>query len=159
MIECFGLEPVAQAARECMDFAGLFSKTRGANRHKTLRRVLGELLPNHPMVEGQRLRRSPVAPLLRLGGRPRQRPEQRRAPTTIARGTQARPGRNWSWPRMERQGQPRPSSGRPREVPPFPFVRECLENMQDKADVIVVSTAPARKPWPASGPHKASPDT
>ena len=50
MIECFGLEPVAQAARECMDFSGLFSKTRGANRHKTLRRVLGELLPSHPMV-------------------------------------------------------------------------------------------------------------
>jgi len=28
------------------------------------------------------------------------------------------------------------------EVPPFPFVRECLESMQGKADVMVVSATP-----------------
>ena len=51
MIECFGLEPVAQAAHECKEFADLFSKTRGANRHKTMVRILTELLPSHPMVK------------------------------------------------------------------------------------------------------------
>ena len=50
MIGYFGLQPVAQAARECKDFADLFSKTRGANRHKTSVRILRELLPAHPMV-------------------------------------------------------------------------------------------------------------
>ncbi|MHC4496391.1 MAG: hypothetical protein ACYSYM_11280, partial [Planctomycetota bacterium] len=50
LIACFGLQPVAQAARECKDFADLFSKTRGGNRHKTTRRILSELLPNHPMT-------------------------------------------------------------------------------------------------------------
>ena len=41
-----------------------------------------------------------------------------------------------------------------REVPPFPLVRECLEEMQDKADVIVVSTAPQAtltREWTAQG--------
>src|SRR4030042_3341905 len=51
LIGCFGLQPVAQAARECKEFADLFSKTRGANRHKTVKRIIAELLPTHPMVE------------------------------------------------------------------------------------------------------------
>ena len=49
-IAYFGLQPVAEAARECKDFADLFSKTRGANRHKTVARILTELLPSHPQV-------------------------------------------------------------------------------------------------------------
>lgn len=51
MIAYFGLQPVAQAARECKEFADLFSKTRGANRHVTIKRILTELLPCHPMVK------------------------------------------------------------------------------------------------------------
>ncbi len=51
MIGYFGLQPVAQAARECKEFADLFSKTRGANRHKTIKLILSELLPSHPMVK------------------------------------------------------------------------------------------------------------
>ena len=51
LIAYFGLQPVAQAARECKDFADLFSKTRGANRHKTTKRIIAELLPEHPLVK------------------------------------------------------------------------------------------------------------
>ena len=51
MIAYFNLQPVAEAARECKVFADLFSKTRGANRHKTIVRILTELLPGHPMVK------------------------------------------------------------------------------------------------------------
>ena len=50
MVGYFGLQPAAMAARQCKEFADLFSKTRGANRHKTIVRILTELLPNHPMV-------------------------------------------------------------------------------------------------------------
>ncbi len=53
MIAYFGLQPVALAARECKDFADLFSKTRGANRHKTIVRILTELLPAHPTVKAR----------------------------------------------------------------------------------------------------------
>jgi len=51
MISCFGLQPVALAARECKEFADLYSKTRGANRHVTIKRILTELLPNHPQTK------------------------------------------------------------------------------------------------------------
>ena len=50
MIAYFGLQPVAVAARECKEFADLFSQTRGANRHKTVVRILTELLLTHPIV-------------------------------------------------------------------------------------------------------------
>src|SRR3989304_3564106 len=53
MIGYFGLQPVAEAARQCKDFADLFSKTRGANRHKTAKRIIAELLPTHPMVKAR----------------------------------------------------------------------------------------------------------
>ncbi len=53
LIACFGLQPVAQAARECKDFADLFSKTRGGNRHKTAKRIISELLPSHPMPKAR----------------------------------------------------------------------------------------------------------
>ena len=53
MIEAFNLQPVAEAARECKEFADLFSKTRGANRHVTIKRILTELLPSHPKVRSR----------------------------------------------------------------------------------------------------------
>ena len=51
MIGYFGLQPVARAARQCKVFADLYSKTRGANRHITIARILEELLPSHPLVK------------------------------------------------------------------------------------------------------------
>ena len=56
MIAYFSLQPVAAAARECKEFADLFSKTRGANRHKTMVRILGELLPSHPAVRARKFK-------------------------------------------------------------------------------------------------------
>jgi len=50
MIEISDLQPVAEAARACKEFADLFSKTRGANRHVTIKRILTELLLSHPQV-------------------------------------------------------------------------------------------------------------
>ncbi|MEN6336934.1 MAG: HAD hydrolase-like protein [Phycisphaerales bacterium] len=153
MIECFGLEPIAQAARECLDFAGLFSKTRGANRHKTLRRVLGELLPNHPMVAGSGFVVPPLThyfawvddPNSVLSGEGLRRaidghtdPAKRELELVQA----------WNDQVNERNEQK--TGG----IPPFAFVRECIEKMHGKADVIVVSTAPCRtlaREWNACG--------
>ena len=55
MIAYFGLQPVAQAARESKDFADLFSKTRGANRHKTIKRILVELLAHAPDGQNEKV--------------------------------------------------------------------------------------------------------
>ncbi len=50
MIGYFGLQPVAAAARECKEFTDLYSTTRGINRHKSIARILRDLLPIHPEV-------------------------------------------------------------------------------------------------------------
>lgn len=153
MIECFGLEPVAQAARECMDFAGLFSKTRGANRHRNLRRILGELLPSHPLVASSGF---DVPQLLHyfawvddpdnvLSGQGLQR--------TIASATGAAKKElelAAAWNDRVNECNERKTGG----IPPFAFVRECIERMHERADLIVVSTAPSRtlaREWNAYG--------
>jgi len=143
MIECFGLEPIARAAGECLDFAGLFSKTRGANRHKTLRRVLGELLPNHPMVVGSGFVAPPLPHYFAwvddassvLSG------EGLRRAIGDCTGPAKRElelVRAWN-DQVNRRNEQKTGG-----IPPFSFARECIEKMHGKADIIVVSTAPCR---------------
>jgi len=153
MIACFGLEPVAQAARECLDFAGLFSKTRGANRHKTLRRVLGELLPSHPAVvtSGFVVPRLPHYfawvddPDNVLSG---QGLKHAVAAAVGAARKELELACEWN-DQVNRCNEQRTGG-----IPPFPFVRECIEKMHGKADMIVVSTAPGQtlaREWTACG--------
>ena len=141
-IACFGLQPVAQAARECREFADLFSKTRGANRHKTLKRILAELLPTHPMVKARGFQvpqfphyfawvDDPSSLLSNAGLRQTadKATSEARAELELALAWSERV--NWAVGEIVR------------DMPPFPFVRESLERMQGKADVIVVSGTPA----------------
>ena len=141
MIECFGLEPVARAACECMDFAGLFSKTRGANRHKTLKRVLAELLPHHPQVKalGFQVPQLPYYFAWMDGpGGVLSRDSLRQAIAGATGPARKELKLALAWNDKVNEAIERKT----REVPAFPFVRECLEEMQVRADVIVVSTAP-----------------
>lgn len=153
MIDCFGLEPIAQAARECMDFSGLFSKTRGANRHKTLRRVLGELLPNHPTVvsSGFAVPRLPHYfawvdnPDSVLSGHGLQR-----AIAGAAGRTREELELAAAWNDQVNECNEQKTGA----IPPFAFVRECLAKMHDRADIIVVSTAPCHtlaREWSSQG--------
>jgi len=142
MIGYFGLQPVAQAARECKDFADLFSKTRGANRHKTAKRIIADLLPNHPMTKARGFK-VPQYPhyfawvddpksLLSNDGL-KQAIEKARSPEAKAELELALA---WSKKVNEAIGQI------VKDMPPFPYVRESLEKIQPLADVIVVSATP-----------------
>jgi phosphoglycolate phosphatase-like HAD superfamily hydrolase len=142
MIGYFGLQPVAQAARECKDFADLFSKTRGANRHKTSKRIIADLLPNHPMTKNRGFK-VPQYPhyfawvddpksLLSNDGL-KQAIEKARSPEAKAELELALA---WSKKVNEAIGQI------VKDMPPFPYVRESLEKIQPLADVIVVSATP-----------------
>ena len=142
MIGCFGLQPVAQAARECKEFADLFSKTRGANRHKTLKRIIAELLPSHPMVKARNFQ-VPQFPhyfewvdapdsLLSNDG-------LKQAIAAAANPDAARELENaleWS------QRVNSAIKDIVKDMPPFPFVRETLAKIAPSADVIVVSATP-----------------
>lgn len=142
MIAYFGLQPVAQAARECRDFADLYSKTRGANRHKTTRRVLAELLPDHPMTKARNFQ-VPQYPyyftwvddpnsLLSNEGLKKAVNEasdpQARQELELALAWSERV--NWAIEEIVKG------------MPPFPYVCESLEKIQRLADVIVVSGTP-----------------
>lgn len=138
----FGLQPVAQAARECRDFADLFSKTRGANRHKTLKRILAELLPAHPMVRSRGFQvpqfphyfawvDDPDSLLSNAGLRQAADKTTGEAKAELELALAWSERVNWAIAEIVR------------DMPPFPFVRESLARMQDKADVIVVSGTPA----------------
>jgi phosphoglycolate phosphatase-like HAD superfamily hydrolase len=138
----FNLQPVAEAARECRIFADLFSRTRGANRHKTLKRILSELLPNHPHVR-QRGFKVPQLPhyfawvddpksVLSNDGLNRA-VEATKDPMVKKELEQA-----LAWSKRVNQA----IADIVRGIPPFPYVRECLEKIQKLADVIVVSATP-----------------
>jgi len=142
MIAYFGLQPVAQAARECKDFADLFSKTRGGNRHKTTKRILAELLPNHPMTTARNFQvphyphyfawvDAPESVLSNEGLRKAideaSDPEARRE-LELALAWSERV--NWAIEEIVKG------------TPPFPYVRQSLEKIQPLADTIVVSGTP-----------------
>ncbi len=142
LIGYFGLQPVAQAARECKDFADLFSKTRGANRHKTTKRIIAELLPTHPMVK-QRSFKVPQFPhyfawvddpksilsndglkqAIDAAGDPEAKSELQHA---------------LEWSKKVNESV----KAIVKDIPPFPFVRESLEKISPLSDVIVVSATP-----------------
>jgi phosphoglycolate phosphatase-like HAD superfamily hydrolase len=142
MIAYFGLQPVAKAVRECKDFADLFSKTRGGNRHKTTKRIISELLPNHPMVKARNFK-VPQYPhyfawiddlnsLLSNDGL-KQAIEKATDPDVKKELEHV-----LSWSERVNWAVGEIVKG----MPPFPFVRESLEKIQNLADVIVVSGTP-----------------
>jgi phosphoglycolate phosphatase-like HAD superfamily hydrolase len=142
MIGCFGLQPVAQAARECKDFADLFSKTRGANRHKTLKLILGKLLPSHPMVKQRGFEVPQLPNYFAWVDDPKSVLSNDGLQKAIANTKDLQAKKELEqvldWSKKVNQAIADIVKG----VPPFPFVRESLEKIRPLADVIVVSATP-----------------
>jgi HAD superfamily hydrolase (TIGR01549 family) len=142
LIGYFNLQGVALAARECKDFADLFSKTRGANRHITAKRIINELLPTHPMVKMRNFE-VPDYPYyfkwvdntnsllsnegLKMAIEKAENDEERK---------ELEHALAWSEKVNESVKEI------VKNIPPFPFVRESLEKLSGKVDMIVVSSTP-----------------
>ncbi len=140
MIAYFGLQPVARAARECKDFADLFSKTRGANRHRTLKRILTELLPAHPMVKIRRFKVPPLPHYFEWVDNPNSVLSSEGLKQAL-RTTDAEARQEFetvsAWNDRVEWTIEKIVKG----IPPFPLVRESLQKMQGRADVVVMSTS------------------
>lgn len=142
MIEAFDLQPVAEAARECKEFADLFSKTRGANRHVTIKRILTELLPSHPQV----LARGFAVPQYPAYFAWIDNPDSLLSNEGLAAAIESETDPvakqeleailewservNWAVGEIVKG------------IPPFPGVRESLQRIAGQADVVVVSATP-----------------
>jgi len=144
MIAAFGLQPVADAARQCKEFADLYSKTRGANRHATIRRILGELLPTHPQTVARRFSVPPFPAYFAWVDDPESLLSNEGLSAAIEAETDPSAKRelqrvlawservNWAVGEIVRH------------IPPFPGVRESLRRTDGRADVVVVSATPLK---------------
>jgi len=136
IIKHMGLQGVSKYAREAAEFVNLYSKSRGINRFPALVETL-EWLQRRPEV--------------RARGVPIQVPQSLR--DWIARETKL--GNPALEKAVEQNGDPdlkhilewsqavnRAVADMVHGVPPFPYVRESIERLQGKADVMVVSATP-----------------
>jgi len=142
LIGYFGLQPVALAARECKDFADLFSKTRGQNRHKTTKRIITELLPTHPMVKARKFQIPDYPHYFAWVDDPNSLLSNDGLKQAIAAAKDSEAKQELehalAWSEKVNESIAQIVKG----MPPFPFVRESLEKMKGKADMIVVSQTP-----------------
>jgi len=142
MIAYFGLQPVALAARECKEFADLYSKTRGANRHVTIKRILTELLPNHPQTRALEFQVPQFHHYFTWVDDPNSLLSNDGLKRAIASANDPQAREELShvleWAERVNWAVKEIVKG----IPPFPYVRESLELMSDKADMVVVSATP-----------------
>lgn len=143
-IEHLGLAAVSRIARETAEFVNLYSKDRGLNRFPAYLKAL-DLLRERPEAQ----RRDVAVPRwegLRgwIGREPR--PSNPALAAEIDRAGDPDLQRALDWSEAVNQAVARVVRG----VPPFPMVRESLEALRDRAEVMVVSATPGealRREW------------
>jgi len=135
-INVFGLQPVAKYARETVEFVNLYSKDRGCNRFISADKVL-DLIRERREVRARGIEIPAMSGLKewikresKLGN-PTLKEELERNPDPDLAVTY-----RWSIEANEAIEKI------VRNCPPFPFARESLKKLREKADAIVVSQTP-----------------
>ncbi len=136
-IKHWGLQPVSKYAREASEFVNLYSRWRGINRWPALVMVF-DLLRERSEVQARHVV-PPEAPRIREfiadDGYPKSNDGLE---AYMAEHPDPELDRAWAWSRAVNETVADMVQG----VPPFPWVRESLALLKDKADVIVVSATP-----------------
>ena len=142
LIGYFGLQPVAQGARECKEFADLFSKTRGLNRHKIIKRIIAELLPSHPMVKARNFQVPQFPHYFAWVDDPNSLLSNDGLRHAI--GETSNPDARGELENVLAWSERVDAAVKDivKGMPPFPFVRESLKKITQLADIIVVSATP-----------------
>jgi phosphoglycolate phosphatase-like HAD superfamily hydrolase len=135
-IKHFHLQPASKYARETWEFVNLYSKTRGANRFPALVRAL-HLLQERPEVRARRVTIPPTDALEEWIKR-----ETKLGNATLA--AEVKKGNRGlepikAWSDAVNQAIADIVEG----VPPFPYFRESIARMQERADCMVISQTPA----------------
>ncbi len=135
-IKHWTLQAVSKYAREAWEFVNLYSRWRGINRWPALVMVL-DLLRERPEVKARHVEVTQAAKLREFmaSGKPLSNDGLKafRAGHPEPELDQA-----WAWT----TGVNASIADLVHGVPPFPYVRESLELLQSRADVVVVSATP-----------------
>ena len=136
-IKYWDLQPVSKYAREAAEFVNLYSRWRGINRWPALVMVF-DLLRERPEVQARHVV-PPEAPRVREFIADDAFPKSNDGlKAYMAQNPDPDLDTAWSWTTGVNQTVADMVYG----VPPFPYVRESLEFLADKADMIVVSATP-----------------
>lgn len=136
IIQYWDLQPVSKYAREAAEFVNLYSKWRGINRWPALVKVFDLLQERHEVIA--RHVAIPEAKKVRefiASGKPL---SDSGLKAYMADHTDPELDKALAWTRAVNETIGEMVHG----VPPFPFVRESLQKIQGKADVVVVSATP-----------------
>jgi phosphoglycolate phosphatase-like HAD superfamily hydrolase len=136
IIKYYELAAVSKYAREVAEFVNLYSKWRGINRFPGLVMTI-DLLLERPEV----LRRRPRLPALDVL-RDWVTRETKLANANLKAAVDATGDRDLALALAWSEAVNRSIEEIVTDVPPFPFVRESLEAMRSRADVMVVSATP-----------------
>ena len=136
-IKHWSLQAVSKYAREASEFVNLYSKWRGINRWPALVMVF-DLLRNRPEVVARKVM-PPEAPRIRAfiadEGYPKSNDGLK---AFMAEYPDPELDAAWAWT----HGVNETVADMVHGVPPFPWLRESLSYLEDKADMIVVSATP-----------------
>ena len=134
-IRVWGLQPISKYARETAEWVNLYSRWRGANRWPALAKVF-ELLAERPEVQARGVH-VPDPKALKEFIASGYSPSEAGLKAYIASGH----GEEELWRGLEwTRAIDSLVAATVRNVPPFPYVRQCLQKLQGKADLMVVST-------------------
>ena len=135
-INYWGLQGVSKYAREAAEFVNLYSKSRGINRFPALVEAL-EWINKRPEVKARGIKvdipqalRDWMKRETKLGNPALEKEVQRASDPDLKRTLEWSKAVNAAIENMVRG------------VPPFPFVRESLDKLSPRADVLVVSATP-----------------
>ena len=136
IINSWDLQPVSKYAREAAEFVNLYSKWRGINRWPALVMVF-DLLRERPEViaRGAKITEAKKLREFMASGQPL---SDAGLKAYMAEHSDPELDKAWGWTKAVNASIADMVHG----VPPFPYMRESLQALQDKADVVVVSATP-----------------
>jgi phosphoglycolate phosphatase-like HAD superfamily hydrolase len=137
IIKHWGLQPVSKYAREAAEFVNLYSKWRGINRWPALVMVF-DLLRERPEVQARDVvppEASRIRAFIAADDFPKSNDGLK---AYMAEHSDPELDTAWAWTTAVNTTVADMVHG----VPPFPYVRESLAYLTDKADMIVVSATP-----------------
>jgi phosphoglycolate phosphatase-like HAD superfamily hydrolase len=151
IINHYNLQAISKFAREAAEFVNLYSKSRGINRFPALIEAL-EWLQKRPEVIARKVKieipeslRNWVNTETKLGNPALEAKVKETGDKALTECL--------AWSKAVNAW----IDDMVRHVPPFPYVRECLDKLQGKADMIVCSATPnaaLEKEWKEHGIEK-----